>query len=454
MKPSSRAQESDHATLCDTVKREIYRKSPAQMLNPIASQQSFEDLSSRYRQDEESVYNTWFIKSTDRLKAFRSIRRGVEQVATDIRSGRFGNDFRGTALEFVLNCITEQKQIFQGAAHAFYWKPKLRIPDIYENESNKRAFGTFLENCLAAKTEEQLLREILRLSDLRIKGLGPAVANILYFLHPELLPPANTAMLNGFNLLFGTRKKLGSWKDYLEMRDTLVETNTMQRSLFSRDLGAISGLLFEIGSGRLLVPGNADAAVEREVKKREAFVRRRHDEVREDMAQDQTHTQMQYLLSCIGKALGYSVCIAVNDRNRSFDGKRLSDVCLPCLPSLNVEDAIRDTIALIDVLWIEPSSGRIIAAFEVEKSTSIYSGILRLSDLSMALPSHETRLWLVIPDSRQREVDAQLARPSFAKNGAPRPAYIIFSDLTKNCDAICRFGVGHESLDRIAKGLA
>jgi len=257
MKPSSRAQEAAHATLCDTVKREINRKSPFQMLNPIASQQSFEDLSSRYRQDEESVYNTWFIKSTDRLKAFRSIRRGVEQVATDIRSGRFGNDFRGTALEFVLNCITEQKQIFQGAAHAFYWKPKLRIPDIYENESNKRAFGTFLENCLAAKTEEQLLREILRLSDLRIKGLGPAVANILYFLHPELLPPANTAMLNGFNLLFGTRKKLGSWKDYLEMRDTLVETDTMQRSLFSRDLGAISGLLFEIGSGRLLVPRNS-----------------------------------------------------------------------------------------------------------------------------------------------------------------------------------------------------
>jgi hypothetical protein len=37
----------------------------------------------------------------------------------------------------------EQKQVFEGAAHPFYWKPKLRIPDIYENEENKRTFGRF-----------------------------------------------------------------------------------------------------------------------------------------------------------------------------------------------------------------------------------------------------------------------------------------------------------------------
>lgn len=421
------------------------------MHDTLASPDAFVEITNRYRQDGESVYTTWFLNSADRLKAFRSIRRGVEQVAADIRNGKFGNDFRGTALEFVLSCITEQKQIFEGAAHAFYWKPKLRIPDIYENEANKRAFGTFLENCLASKSEEQLLREILRLADLRIKGLGPAVANILYFLHPEILPPANTAMLNGFNVIFGTKKKLGSWKDYLEMRDVILETNALHRSLFSRDLGAISGLLFEIGSGKLMVPGNTEAVLDIEIKKREALTRRRHEEVREDMAQGQAHTQMQYLLSCMGKALGYAVCVASNDRNRSFNGSRLADVCLPCLPPLNVEEATHDTIALIDVLWLDQSSGRIIAAFEVEKSTSIYSGILRLSDLSMALPDHATRLWLVVPDSRQREVNAQLARPSFSRPGAPKPSYLVFSDLTQNCDAICRFGRGHEALDRIAK---
>jgi type II restriction enzyme len=75
------------------------------------------------------------------VKAFRSIRRGVQSVINDIKNKEFGNDYKGSSLEFVLNCITEQKQVFIGASHAFYWKPKLRIPDIYENEENKRSIS-------------------------------------------------------------------------------------------------------------------------------------------------------------------------------------------------------------------------------------------------------------------------------------------------------------------------
>ena len=62
----------------------------------------------------------------------------------------FLNDFKGSALEVVLTAITEQKQVFEGAAHAFFWKPKLSIPDIYENEVNKQKFGTILQACLTA----------------------------------------------------------------------------------------------------------------------------------------------------------------------------------------------------------------------------------------------------------------------------------------------------------------
>jgi len=112
------------------------------------------------------------------MKTFRSIRRGVTEVIQGIKTETFGNDFKGSPLEFVLSCITEQKQVFQGAAHPFFWEPKLRIPDIYENEGNKAAFGRFLESCLAALSSERLVREILTLDDCRIKGLGPAVANI------------------------------------------------------------------------------------------------------------------------------------------------------------------------------------------------------------------------------------------------------------------------------------
>ena len=161
---------------------------------------------SQYKSDNQSVFNTWFINNEERLKAFRSIRRGVMQVVDDIKNKKFPNDFKSSSLEFVLSCITEQKQVFEGAAHPFYWKPKLRIPDIYENENNKQAFGQFLENCLNAKTEDQLIKEIIRLDGYKIKGLGPAVASILYFLHPTIIPPFNTAIINDFNFLFKDKK--------------------------------------------------------------------------------------------------------------------------------------------------------------------------------------------------------------------------------------------------------
>lgn len=414
-------------------------------------QQRFLNIVDAYRSDPESVYNTWFVNNSDRLKAFRSIRRGVETVVADIRANRLGNDFRGTSLEFVLNCITEQKQVFEGAAHAFYWKPKLRIPDIYENEANKQAFGQFLANCLAASRDDQILKEVSRLSSLEIKGLGPAVANILYFLHPTVMPPFNTAMLKGFNLLFGTKNKLGSWESYLDMRDLLIAANEQFRSALSKDLGAISGLLFEVGAGKLVLEENADLVIDEERKKLETVRRRRHLAVEDDLAQNQVHTQMQYLLSRIATALGYDAVVAVNDRSRSFNGVPLSQLCLPCLPTLNLEPEVCSTIALIDVLWLEKGTNRIIGAFEVEKSTSIYSGILRLSDLALALPDHQTRLCLVIPDVREKEVVAQLKRPSFVAASRPQPTYLLFSDLAEHCDAICKFGVDHRVLDRLVK---
>ncbi len=216
--------------------------------------EKFELLIKNYKADPESVYNTWFANNDERLKAFRSIRRGVQQVINDIKDKKFPNDFKGSSLEFVLSCISEQKQVFVGVAHPFYWKPKLRIPDIYENEKNKNAFGQFLENCFNYNTKEDaILKEIIKLDQLKIKGLGPAVASILYFLHPTIIPPFNTAIINGYNSLFNDKIKLGSWTEYLKLRETLIETNEKHKSLLSNDLGAFAGLLFEIGASKIII---------------------------------------------------------------------------------------------------------------------------------------------------------------------------------------------------------
>lgn len=53
---------------------------------------------------------------------------------------------------------------------------------------------------------------------------------------------------------------------------------------------------------------------------------------------------------------------------------------------------------LIDVLWLERGSGRVAGAFEVEHTTSIYSGIVRLHR-ALARPgscdSFRTESWSV-----------------------------------------------------------
>jgi type II restriction enzyme len=403
-----------------------------------------------YKADSDSVYHTWFLNNTDRLKAFRTIRSGVAEVVHAIETRTFGNDFKGSPLEFVLAAICEQKQVFEGAAHAFYWKPKLRIPDIYENEEHQLAFGRFLQAVSQTSQEKKVLAEILKLDSLRIKGLGPAVANILYFLHPTLFPPFNTAIVNGFNQLLGRKIKLGSWSAYLEMREELMILNEANGTSLSKDLGAIGGLMFEVGIGRIIVSGNAEKYLEAEAAKRDKTNLKRHTEVINDVKEENEHSEIQHHLARLGRALGYQVWIAQNDHKREWNREYLGKLSIPALPALNVPKSVADTISFIDVIWLDQQN-HIISAFEVEKSTSIYSGILRLHDLSLSLGDQESQLYLICPDNREKEVKAQLLRPSLQQDNARSISYILFSDLRCECNAMCKYGRSSDVLDQISK---
>ncbi|NJD01130.1 MAG: hypothetical protein FIA99_00680 [Ruminiclostridium sp.] len=410
------------------------------------------ELIKRYKKDQESVYNTWFIYDETRMKAFRSIRRGVIDIIASIKYGSFGNDFRGSPLEFVLSCITEQKQVFEGAAHPFYWKPKLRIPDIYENEENKRIFGQFLEACLSANNADKLVKEIIKLDGYKIKGLGPAVANILYFLHPTLMPPFNTAMVNGYNVIFDDKKKLGSWQQYLEIREVIIQTNEKLQPMLSKDLGAISSLLFDVGIGKIALDKNWEKALNLEKDKLEKTLKKRHQEVQQEILEENEHLKVQFLLTEIGRNLGYDVFVAINDHSKALDGKSLEFVTLPELPPLNLPQDIVKTVSLIDVIWIRKDNRKIECAFEIEKSTSIYSGILRLVDLASSLENLHYNFFLVAPNSREKEIIAQLKRPSFKAIDCVTLRYILFSDLYEHCNGLCKFGEDYKILLKIAKG--
>ena len=406
----------------------------------------------QYKTDTESVYNTWFVDNDQRLKAFRTIRRGVLQVIDDIKNKTFPNDFKESSLEFVLSCIAEQKQVFAGVAHPFYWKPKLRIPDIYENQNNKIAFGQFLENCINAKTEEQVVKEIVTIDALKIKGLGPSVASILYFLHPTWFPPFNTAILKGFNVLFKDKKKLGSWTEYLKVRETLIETNAKNKSKLSNDLGAIAGLLFEIGAQKMLI-GSDEYLSETERIKFEKNIVKRQKQIQEEKQEEKLHDEMQYHLLKIGISLGFDVIPARNDKSKSFGGQSFSFISMNTFPELPPCDKeTQTTIKLIDVLWFEKGTNNIIGAFEVEKSTSIYSGILRLSDLYFSISDGDEVFYIIIPNKREKDVIQQLNRPVI-KNSEIHIKYILFSELKTHCDAICKFGTDLSIMDKIAKSV-
>ena len=124
------------------------------------------DLIRRWRDDTNSTYRSWFLWE-ERLKNFRSIRRGLRVMIDEISTDRFGCAYRGSSLETVVASIAEQRQLFKGADHAFLWKPKLRIPDIYESRENQLAFGRFLDACLCCSAEDELLASIERSTDAR-----------------------------------------------------------------------------------------------------------------------------------------------------------------------------------------------------------------------------------------------------------------------------------------------
>ena len=214
-------------------------------------------------------------------------------------------------------------------------------------------------------------------------------------------------------------------------------------------MGALAGLLFEIGTQKMIL-GDDEYLSAEERQKLEKLIEKRHREVQTERQDDNLHTEMQYHLLKIGQALGYDAFPATNDQSRSYNGQKFSFLCQAAFPSIRCDTETRNTIRLIDVLWFEKGTDNVLAAFEVEKSTSIYSGILRLSDLSFSIADGDETFYLVVPDNREKDVCLQLARPSVKSNNVPIK-YILFSELRKNCDALCRFGDNHRIMDKIAK---
>ena len=151
-----------------------------------------------------------------------------------------------------------------------------------------------------------------------------------------------------------------------------------------------------------------------------------------------THEEMQWLLIKLGSDMGLDIWVARNDRNRKFNGLEFQNVpnLRKTLPR-QFDEATNRTIELIDVLWLQKDA--ILAAFEVEHSTSIYSGLLRMSDLISMQPNLKINLYIVAPDERREKVIGEINRPTFARLTPPlykTCKFIPYSELKREIEQI------------------
>jgi hypothetical protein len=155
------------------------------------------------------------------------------------------------------------------------------------------------------------------------------------------------------------------------------------------------------------------------------------------------HTEIQYALLKLGSDMGLELWVASNDRGRVWNGTALGDLpgVISELPT-QFNEATNRTIELIDVLWLKGNS--IVAAFEVECTTSVYSGLLRMSDLLALQPNLDIKLYLVAPDERRRKVEQEIQRPTFKMREKPVPTvcgFLPFSKLMEKVEGIQHLGL-------------
>lgn len=122
------------------------------------------------------------------------------------------------------------------------------------------------------------------------------------------------------------------------------------------------------------------------------------------------HVRMQWKLARLGLKAGERVWVPVGDQTRlrqayqfdQFDAEFSAGIDLP-----------HSYIENIDVVWKQEF--RIGAAYEIENSTSIYSGLLRFADLNIIAPNTLYPMFVVAPREKKGRLREQLRRPTFRR---------------------------------------
>jgi hypothetical protein len=131
-------------------------------------------------------------------------------------------------------------------------------------------------------------------------------------------------------------------------------------------------------------------------------------------ARDLSHSQVQTLLAGIGHLKGYDVCVPAYDAGK-FDWSLTTQFRLRDSVPAGFEH-VSQILSEIDVIWVSAGRNEIEGLFEVEHTTSVYSGLLRFNDVLLTEPK-VSRFSIVSNETRRAVFARQLYRPTFRKSG-------------------------------------
>jgi len=208
-----------------------------------------------------------------------------------------------------------------------------------------------------------------------------------------------------------------------EVYTNLINSNAAEMGEISRVLGRIAVLVTPRKGGRkvwrlkdTVEKEKLLLAVEEAAKEALGF------------SEESTHDLVIRRLVEVGAHQGCLAHIGRTEQKKYTEFRKLSHAGGGLLRKLKLPDTGLSRVAEIDVLWLKEKA--VHAAFEVEKTTTIDSGISRFRELFASLHGIPIAAYLVVPKAREAKAKEILGSPANVKDSITRKVrYILFEDM-------------------------
>jgi hypothetical protein len=198
-----------------------------------------------------------------------------------------------------------------------------------------------------------------------------------------------------------------------------MSIESKKQELFEKNYGDIYHVLLSQNQGREI----KEVEQAEEVKKSVLLP----EEEKEEKISE--HTEIQWRLIRLGLAAGNDIWLPANDQNKSYDGNSFKRFLLEEFqPGIDVPTYVKN----IDTVW--KYGYQIKSIFEIEHSTSIYSGLLRFSDLKAITPNTIYPMYIVAHRDRKLKVFDQIKRPTFKYFDMDRDVAFLDYDVVRELD--------------------